>query len=66
MVLGKIVSPRFIDTHSHSSMLVNEDSYLAPKLFQGITTEVIAQDGMGPAPVNDENIAAWKKSNGWT
>lgn len=59
---GKLVTPGFIDTHSHSSMLVNEDPYLAPKLFQGITTELVAQDGMGPAPVDEKNISAWKKA----
>lgn len=59
---GKLVTPGFIDTHSHSSMLVNVDPYLAPKLFQGITTELVAQDGMGPAPVNEKNISAWKKA----
>lgn len=57
---GKIVTPGFIDTHSHSSMLINVDSFLAPKLFQGITTEVVAQDGMGPAPVDDGHIEVWK------
>lgn len=59
---GRIVTPGFIDTHSHSSMLVIEDPYLAPKLFQGITTELVAQDGMGPAPVNNETVKPWKKA----
>ncbi|NLY19840.1 MAG: D-aminoacylase [Tissierellia bacterium] len=59
---GKLVTPGFIDTHSHSSMLVNEDPYLAPKLFQGITTELVAQDGMGPAPVDEKHISPWKKA----
>ncbi len=59
---GKLVTPGFIDTHSHSSMLVNVEPYLAPKLFQGITTELVAQDGMGPAPVDEKNIKAWTKA----
>jgi len=54
---GKVVSPGFIDTHSHSSMLVFEDPFLTPKIRQGITTELIAQDGIGPAPVDDENLS---------
>ncbi len=57
---GKYVTPGFIDTHSHSSLMVNEKPFLAPKVFQGITTEVLAQDGMGPAPVNEETLAPWK------
>ena len=57
---GKYVTPGFIDTHSHSSMPVNATPYLAPKVFQGITTEVVGQDGMGPAPVTESTLAPWK------
>ncbi len=58
----KYVTPGFIDTHSHSSIMLNVEPALLPKIFQGITTEVLAQDGMGPAPVNDETLAPWKKA----
>ncbi len=59
---GKIVTPGFIDTHSHSSLPVIDNPYLPAKLFQGITTEVVAQDGMGPAPISEETIKPWKKA----
>lgn len=59
---GKIVSPGFIDTHSHSSLLLFEDPYLSPKIRQGITTELIAQDGMGPAPIDEKNLSSWTKA----
>ena len=59
---GKYVTPGFIDTHSHSSILVNSEPQLHPKLFQGITTELLAQDGMGPAPVDEATLAPWKKA----
>lgn len=59
---GMIVSPGFIDTHSHSSMLLFKDSYLSPKIRQGITTELVAQDGMGPAPVSEETLSPWIKA----
>lgn len=59
---GKIVSPGFIDTHSHSSMLLFEDPFLSPKIRQGITTELVAQDGMGPAPVDDKTLSPWIKA----
>ncbi len=59
---GKAVAPGFIDTHSHSSMPLLNDSYLSPKIHQGITTELVAQDGMGPAPVNEETLSPWKKA----
>lgn len=57
---GKYVTPGFIDTHSHSSLMLNVEPFLAPKVFQGITTEVLAQDGYGPAPVSEETLAPWK------
>lgn len=51
---GKIVSPGFIDAHSHSDfaflMIPNADS----KLHQGITTEVIGCCGSSAFPLYDE------------
>lgn len=48
---GKVVCPGFVDTHSHSDLQVFNDAALAPKLRQGITTEVVGQDGLSVAPV---------------
>lgn len=59
---GKVVCPGFIDTHSHSSMLLFKDPFLSPKIRQGITTELVAQDGMGPAPVNEATLSPWIKT----
>lgn len=59
---GRLVTPGFIDTHSHSSMLVNVEPELSPKIFQGITTELLAQDGMGPAPVDEKNKKTWEQA----
>ena len=59
---GFVLEPGFIDTHSHSSMLLFKDSLLTPKIRQGITTELVAQDGMGPAPVDDKNLSSWIKA----
>lgn len=49
---GMLVVPGFIDMHSHSGLRVFAEPHLPPKLAQGITTELIGQDGLGPAPVN--------------
>ena len=59
--MGKIVCPGFIDTHTHSDIMVFEDNYMEPKIRQGITTEIIGQDGIGPAPLPVEYIEEWKK-----
>jgi len=58
---GHVVSPGFIDTHSHSDVKVLADSSLPMKVRQGITLEVFGQDGISVAPVKDEERAAWKQ-----
>lgn len=47
---GLIVSPGFIDGHSHSDLLVLKDSNYDIKLQQGVTTEVVGNCGLAPAP----------------
>jgi len=59
---GLIVAPGFIDTHSHSDLKVLEDPLLAPKIRQGITTEVLGQDGVSMAPLPLQFIDAWRKN----
>ncbi|WP_249175127.1 amidohydrolase family protein, partial [Clostridium tyrobutyricum] len=46
---GKVVCPGFIDTHSHSDVQILLDPYVEPKVRQGITTEVLGQDGVSTA-----------------
>jgi N-acyl-D-amino-acid deacylase len=61
----RAVSPGFVDTHSHSDMELFADPTLAPKLRQGITTEVLGQDGFSMAPMHREGGAeAWSKQLG--
>ena len=59
---GLIVAPGFIDTHSHSDLKVLEDPLLAPKIRQGITTEILGQDGVSMAPLPLEFIEDWRKN----
>lgn len=57
---GKIVSPGFIDIHSHSDFVVADESHgeiLAPFAAQGITTLVTGNCGYSPAPVNPRTRA---------
>jgi N-acyl-D-amino-acid deacylase len=53
---GSVVCPGFIDMHSHSDLqvLVNPDH--PARLLQGITTEVMGQDGLSYAPVDDVTL----------
>ncbi len=59
---GHVVAPGFIDAHSHSDLRVIAEPTLPMKLRQGITLEVLGQDGIAPAPVRPEDRAAWKQS----
>lgn len=59
---GLVCSPGFIDTHSHSDLEVLSKPELLPKLHQGITTEVLGQDGVSMAPLPLQYIEAWKKN----
>jgi N-acyl-D-amino-acid deacylase len=54
---GAVVAPGFIDTHSHSDLQLFEDPTLAPKVRQGITTEMLGQDGFSMAPMHREGGA---------
>jgi N-acyl-D-amino-acid deacylase len=58
---GLVVAPGFVDTHSHSDLYLIHDPSSLPKIMQGITTEIIGQDGLGEAPINPENVAEWRK-----
>ncbi|MDN4523039.1 N-acyl-D-amino-acid deacylase family protein [Fictibacillus fluitans] len=46
-----IVSPGFIDGHSHSDLLVLNHPMMDMKLQQGVTTEVVGNCGLAPAPI---------------
>jgi N-acyl-D-aspartate/D-glutamate deacylase len=58
---GKIVTPGFIDIHSHSDFLVpgeDQSELLEAFLRQGMTTLVGGNCGFSPAPVTDRTRAA--------
>ncbi|MGN1120229.1 MAG: amidohydrolase family protein, partial [Oscillospiraceae bacterium] len=59
---GKVVCPGFIDTHSHSDLKLLQEPFQAPKICQGITTEVLGQDGISMAPLPQKYVAEWKKN----
>jgi N-acyl-D-amino-acid deacylase len=53
---GLVVTPGFIDTHSHSDLRVLADRDLPMKVMQGITLDVLGQDGISVAPVRAEDV----------
>lgn len=57
----KVICPGFIDTHSHSDLELFSDPTLEPKIRQGITTEVLGQDGFSMAPMyRDGGAETWE------
>jgi N-acyl-D-amino-acid deacylase len=50
---GLVVTPGFIDLHSHSGLTLFADPLHEPKVRQGVTTEVIGVDGLSYAPIPD-------------
>ncbi len=59
---GLCVAPGFIDTHSHSDLDVLLRPEVLPKIMQGVTTEVLGQDGVSMAPLPKEHISSWRKN----
>ena len=55
---GLMLAPGFIDTHSHSDLRLFDEPVLEPKTRQGITTEILGQDGFSMAPLSHEDDPA--------
>jgi N-acyl-D-amino-acid deacylase len=51
---GQIVAPGFYDMHSHSDVSLLVDPRHEAKVFQGVTFELLGQDGLSYAPVTPE------------
>ncbi|CAK7078432.1 D-aminoacylase [Tissierella sp.] len=59
----RVISPGFIDTHSHSDLAILVNPYNEIKIRQGITTEILGQDGRSMAPLPKKYIKEWRKIN---
>ena len=53
---GQVVSPGFIDGHTHSDLMILDAPRSEIKLQQGTTTEVVGNCGMTPAPFSTQNL----------
>lgn len=56
---GKIVSPGFIDAHSHGDPRLENNDKLRNFLRQGVTTVVLGQDGENPGYNIDTSFRDW-------
>ncbi|MEU6646976.1 D-aminoacylase [Saccharomonospora sp. NPDC046836] len=63
---GLVLAPGFIDMHAHSDLQVLAEPDHLAKVSQGVTTEVLGQDGLSYAPVDDSTLAALRAQlAGW-
>ncbi len=63
---GLVLAPGFIDMHAHSDLQILLDPVHPSRITQGVTTEVLGQDGLSYAPVTSEVLAVVRrKIAGW-
>ncbi|MCQ4040495.1 amidohydrolase family protein [Streptantibioticus rubrisoli] len=63
---GLVLTPGFIDMHTHSDLEVLVEPEHPSRVTQGITCEVLGQDGLSYAPVDDTTLAALRRQlAGW-
>ncbi|MST55686.1 D-aminoacylase [Pyramidobacter sp. SM-530-WT-4B] len=54
---GKILTPGFINCHSHCELYPFNNPQMLQSVGQGITTELVGQDGLSVAPIDDFHAA---------
>ena len=52
-----MLSPGFVDMHAHSDLQILSTPDHYAKISQGVTTELLGQDGLSYAPVDDDTLA---------
>ncbi len=63
---GRIVSPGFIDMHTHSDLYPLYNPLMECKIRQGVTTDVVGHDGLGLSPVTPKTAAMLREQlAGW-
>ena len=61
---GKVVTPGFVDMHSHADLSLPFAPHAESAVHQGITTVVTGQCGISPAPLADESKEDFLKTLG--
>ena len=53
---GLVVTPGFVDIHSHSDFTLLVDPRAQSSVYQGVTTELVGNCGHGCAPINEPSM----------
>jgi N-acyl-D-amino-acid deacylase len=63
---GLVLCPGFIDMHAHSDLQILANPDHTAKVSQGVTTEVLGQDGLSFAPIDEPTRRAVRRQiAGW-
>ncbi|MEU6535283.1 D-aminoacylase [Streptomyces sp. NPDC047000] len=63
---GLVLSPGFIDMHAHSDLALLRDPAHLARTAQGVTLEVLGQDGLSYAPADDRTLEEVRRAiTGW-
>lgn len=63
---GLVLAPGFIDMHSHSDLRLLVEPDQPSRVTQGVTCEVLGQDGLSYAPVDERTLPALRRQlAGW-
>jgi N-acyl-D-amino-acid deacylase len=63
---GLVVCPGFVDMHTHSDLQLLANPAHEAKVHQGVTLEVLGQDGLSYAPVTDDVLEQLRRQlAGW-
>jgi len=59
---GMVVAPGFVDLHGHSDLTLLSDGRARSAVAQGITTQVVGNCGIGPAPAPLDQAVAIRRA----
>jgi N-acyl-D-amino-acid deacylase len=63
---GRVLAPGFVDLHAHSDLQLLADHDHLAKVSQGVTCEVLGQDGLSYAPVDESTLGVLRQQlAGW-
>ncbi len=57
---GCVVAPGFVDVHTHDDLALVREPAVDFKVMQGVTTEIVGNCGVGPAPASEAYLEFYR------